>query len=295
MPAGYVGRGGTRFAVRTGGASPVTTGREEYRHGPRAVQVLYRRLRAVCPGVLALRRRLPVRGGRGGPGRVHPPRPRLCPHLLDRGVVHEPGVAVRPRPVPGLRRGVRRLRRRVRQTPDGPLPAVRRGVPPDGRDRRLSRGPVPSAGMIPVFPLVGQLVARSWPLALVAWAALLAGLWVWAPPWDRSARAASSPTSRPTPRAVRVCEGAGRTGIGRVRTEPARMTVPCRDHGVTYRRCAGAVTWRVAVADAGRPAGAAGRKLRLFACACARPLPRSGAPIPRARSGHGVTSGGAHA
>ena len=55
-----------------------------------------------------------------------------------------------------------------------------------------------------MFRLLGKLVARSWPLLLAGWAALLAGLWVGAPSWDRvgkSGQFAYLPADAPTRRA----------------------------------------------------------------------------------------------
>src|SRR5215218_5704780 len=62
-----------------------------------------------------------------------------------------------------------------------------------------------------MFRLLGRLVTRSWPLGLAAWAAVFAGLWVWAPAWDRvgkSGQFAYLPADAPSRRAEALSDEA---------------------------------------------------------------------------------------
>src|SRR5438874_13360178 len=84
-----------------------------------------------------------------------------------------------------------------------------------------------------MFRLLGRLVARTWPLLLVGWAALLAGLWFGAPPWDqvgKSGQLAFLPADAPTRGAEALFDAAfpgQRAGSGIV------LVVSRRDAGLT--------------------------------------------------------------
>lgn len=116
----------------------------------------------LCNGMRRMRQRLSAGRRREDDGALHCSRYRLRPSLPGRCRIHGPRQPVRPRAVPGVRRRLRRLRRRMRQAPGCALPGLFAGMPPlcgrmppHGGHCRISAGTQPGgataagAGWVP--------------------------------------------------------------------------------------------------------------------------------------------------
>ena len=62
-----------------------------------------------------------------------------------------------------------------------------------------------------MFSLLGKVVARTWPVVLIGWAAVVVGLWVCAPSWEKvgkSGQFAYLPADAPTRQAEELFDEA---------------------------------------------------------------------------------------